>query len=312
MRVVAHRLTELITEAVPNATIGLLVGSVLSRPDELVDDLDTIAFVEGGVGQKYIIGAYGLRNVECTTYDLDFPSLLTEEPSKAFVLIRELRRIYRGKSLFGDTHFEVLRTAFSARQLPVDPVRKILSELVPITVPRDGIDGWQSTLAALVAVESLLFCVGCLLNPDGPSKPKWYYFDAKALYPHLVLNALDELLEFLKIGGDQSGRINQLFLLCNWSWPPILQTLCRDAERLRSLEFFEAATLTFWMMAARVARSANFRLGISPQAVLLFEDAMNCVRERTKSCLLKWNEISLAQVGLLKILDTQPTFKLVI
>jgi hypothetical protein len=263
------KLVNLIRKFLPNAEGALLVGSAVHRPGQLVADLDLIAIVPDGVGEKTQLGRHLKRQVECSIYDPSFPTAISSTEPEFLLMLREVYRIGRGVPLFGEGIDEWRAPLF---RLP-PPARQIEQIINASTCPRSWnlqtskgcfLELWQ-------AVEAIIFCSGCMFGPEGPSKPKWYLHDAEHFYPEPVMHCLQTILA-------QSPDIDifscEFLAIDVANWHPILRTLRRDTLLLHDANMHQAAKLTFYTLASRVAKRGEFLNGMSDESLRFFNHVL--------------------------------------
>lgn len=249
-----HRLAQLVGCAFPESVAAIIVGSALHRPVELVSDVDTMAVVCDGIGQKRPIGFCRRYPVECTIYDPAFTKVLTFDEKKRFLLLREVRRILTGVPLYGEAIIGEWKKSLLGLEIPTAPVRAVLE----VALGRLSCEA-DKTLSVVSAVEGVLFSSGCLFTPDGPNKPKWYFLDCMRWYPEIVQRSVIDLLSDPGFS-HLKPNIGQLRQLQGPSLTPVIQTLIADTLTLNDARLFEAARLTHLVLLSRL-----FAEGSSPE-----------------------------------------------
>lgn len=169
------QLTRLIRDARPDSLAAALSGSFLARPRHLVSDIDVIALVPMGAGEKEIIGSYTGLRVECTRYDPQFPSAVHGASLPPLLMLREFRKLCVGRVLFGAP---IIRSCcdmicnLEIAKKDLEQIADIATSSLEYVLPKEA-----AFVCLIKALEAVLFLNGCLYRWDGPSKPKWYFLD---------------------------------------------------------------------------------------------------------------------------------------
>lgn len=253
------KIAALVRSGLPSATGAFAVGSYVANYGA-VADIDLIALVTGGAGEKQRLGRIEGYPVEATCFDPLLPKVLRARPTETFLLLRSIRQITFGIPLFGID--ECLRFRSGLNELTIET--RFLIELLDAKAPclLRLLDAQEFTLLEFFhVVENVVFVACCAFSCLGPRKPKHYLREAKESLP----NAFAPLL--CKIARFSFDHLTTCILdggvLASRELPPdpILNTLIRDTVKLRSVGRLEDAQICLLAYLCRSKNASDSALG---------------------------------------------------